>query len=407
MAGETVTRPDPGPLPLTGVRIIELANIVAGPSVGKHLADFGAEVIKIERPGAGDSARSMGSLIGGRSAWWLTLGRNKRSMTLDLARPEGREVLLRLVRSADALVESFRPGVLEGFDLAPETLREANERLVVVRVSGFGQTGPYRSRPGFGTLAEAYAGLAAISGYPDRPPLLAPAAIADEVAGLFATWALMVALYHRDVHAGPGQTIDVSLFESLFGILGPLPALYQDSGYLQERNGSRLPFSSPRNVYPTRDGAHFVVSGTSPAAAESIMGLVGGPALLADERFSTREGRSERADELDALVADWVAARDADEVERRFAEAAIPGIRVLSMAEIFADPHYAAREALLQVPDAELGAVAMAAPVPRLSETPGRIEHTGPPLGRDTDLLLAELGYGDDEIARLREAGVA
>src|ERR1700733_209491 len=210
-------------LPLSNLRIIELANVVAGPSVGKHLSDFGAEVIKIERPGDGDTARAMGEHVGSRSAWWLLIGRNKRSMTLDLKHPKGRDVLLKLVEGADAVVESFRPGVLERLDLAPETLRKANSRLVVVRVSAFGQTGPYSHRPGYGTLAEAFSGLTEISGYPGQPPLLAPFALADEVAGLFATWALLAALYHRDTRNGTGQTIDVSLYKSVFNILSQLP----------------------------------------------------------------------------------------------------------------------------------------------------------------------------------------
>jgi crotonobetainyl-CoA:carnitine CoA-transferase CaiB-like acyl-CoA transferase len=389
-------------LPLAGLRVVELANVVAGPAVGKHLSDFGAEVVKVERPGSGDAARVLGEAIGSRSAWWIVIGRNKRSVTLDLAHRKGREALLRLVSDADALVESFRPGVLESLDLAPETLRAGNERLIVVRLSGFGQTGPYRERPGFGTLAEAYAGLAAISGSADGPPLLAPAAVADELAGLYATWALTMALYHRDVHGGPGQVIDVSLFESLFSLLGPLPALYQHHGYQQPRQGSRLPFSSPRNVYETRDGRHVVVSGSAPAAAAAVVRLVGAGE---DPRFATVEARARHADELDAAVAAWCAERDAAEIDRLFQERGIAGIRVLTMEEIFADEHFAARGALVRVPDEELGAVAMAAPVPRLSETPGRIAHTGAPLGRDTDAVLAGLGYDAEEIARHRAEG--
>jgi crotonobetainyl-CoA:carnitine CoA-transferase CaiB-like acyl-CoA transferase len=388
------------------MRIIELANIVAGPSVGKNLSDFGAEVIKVERPGEGDSSRTMGESLGGRSAWWLVLGRNKKTITLDLRKPEGREVLLRLVREADALVESFRPGVLERLNLAPDVLLAENPQLVVVRVSGFGQTGPYSHRPGFGTLAEAYSGYSTMSGYEDRPPLLAPTAFADEVSGLFATWALMVALYGRDVHGLPGQTIDISLFESVFGILGPLPALFQHTGYLQERNGSRLPFSSPRNVYRTRDGAYYAISGTAPAAAERVIDVVGGQDLLADPRFSTHEARSRHANELDEIVAAWVAEHDVEEIETLFDSAAVAGIRIMSMKEIFDDPHYAARESLVRVPDAELGDVAMAAPVPRFSVTPGRIKHTGSSLGSDTEELLARLGYEQAEIERMREEGV-
>jgi crotonobetainyl-CoA:carnitine CoA-transferase CaiB-like acyl-CoA transferase len=386
-------------LPLSNLRIVELANVVAGPSVGKHLSDFGAEVIKVERPGDGDSARAMGELVGGRSAWWLLIGRNKRSVTLDLKHPKGREVLLKLVESADALVESFRPGVLERLDLAPETLQAANARLVVVRVSAFGQSGPYSDRPGFGTLAEAFSGLTEISGYPGQPPLLAPFALADEVAGLFATWSLLTALYHRDVEGGAGQTIDISLYESVFNILGPLPTLYKANGRLQARNGSRLTFSSPRNVYQTRDGYFFAVSGTTPSAAETVVRLIGGSELLADARFATHEARATHAEELDQLVAAWIAERDAAEVDRLFAEAGAAGIRVLSMADVFADPHYRDRETIVEVEDEELGPVTLAAPVPRMSRTPARLAHLGPPLGRDTDRVLAELGYSADDIA--------
>ena len=388
--------------PLSDLRIVELANVVAGPSVGKHLSDFGAEVIKIERPGGGDTARAMGELVGSRSAWWLSIGRNKRSVTLDLKHPKGREVLLRLVETADALVESFRPGVLERLDLAPDTLRTANPSLVVVRVSAFGQTGPYSRRPGFGTLAEAFSGLTEISGYPGQPPLLAPFALADEVAALFATWSLLVALYDRDVRGGSGQTIDVSLYEAVFNVLGPLPTLYRANGTLQARNGSRLPFSSPRNVYRTRDGHWFAVSGTTPSAAERVLRTVG---LSGDERFATPDARTQNADALDALVAEWIGARGVEEVDRCFQDAGAAGIRVLSIADVFADPHYRERGTLTEVEDEELGTVTLPAPVPRMSGTPGRIAHAGGPLGRDTDDVLAELGYTTDEIAAGRDEG--
>jgi crotonobetainyl-CoA:carnitine CoA-transferase CaiB-like acyl-CoA transferase len=392
-------------LPLANLRIVELANVVAGPSVGKHLSDFGAEVIKIERPGNGDTARAMGEFIGTRSAWWLSIGRNKRSVTLDLKNPRGREALLRLIEGADALVESFRPGVLERLDLAPETLNAVNPRLVVVRLSAFGQTGPYSHRPGFGTLAEAFSGLTDISGYPGQSPLLASFALADEVAGLFATWSLMVALYHRDVREGTGQTIDVSLFESVFNILGPLPTLYKANGVLQERNGSRLTFSSPRNVYRTRDGHYFAVSGTAPSAAETIVRLIGGDELLADPRFATHEARSRHAEELDSTVERWIAERDAEEVDRLFQEAGAAGIKVLTMADVYEDPHYRERETLVEIEDEELGTVSLAAPVPRLSGTPARVGHVGPPLGRDTDDVLADLGYSAEEIGSGRDEG--
>lgn len=394
-----------GELPLSNIRIIELANVVAGPSVGKHLSDFGAEVIKVERPGDGDSARAMGEYVGTRSAWWLSIGRNKRSVTIDLKHPKGREALRRLVASADALVESFRPGVLERLGLSPESLREDNPSLVIVRVSAFGQTGPYSDRPGFGTLAEAFSGLTEISGYNGEAPLLAPFALADEVAGLFATWSLLAALYHRDARRGSGQTIDVSLYESVLNILGPLPTLYKASGFLQRRNGSRLTFSSPRNVYQTRDGHHFVVSGTTPSAAEAIVRIIGGDELASDPRFATHAARRRHADELDELVARWIAEHDVDEIDRIFREAGAAGIRVLSMADIFADPHYQSRGTLIEVDDDEVGAVTLAAPVPRMSETPARVSHVGRPLGRDTERVLADLGYSEEDIATGREEG--
>jgi formyl-CoA transferase len=280
-----------------------------------------------------------------------------------------------------------------------------NSRLIIVRVSAFGQTGPYSSRPGFGTLAEAFAGLASISGYEDSPPLLASFALADEVAGLFATWSLLAALYHRDVHGGPGQVIDVSLFESLFGILGPLPLLYQHDGYVQQRRGSRLAFSSPRNVYRTADGGYFAVSGTAPSAAEVIIRLIGGDALASDARFATHEARARNADTLDEIIATWMADHDLAEVNRLFAGAGAAGMPVMTIADIVDDPHYRNRQTLIEVSDDELGAVALQAPVPRMSETPGRIRHTGAPLGKDTDDLLLSLGVELEAIHRGREEG--
>lgn len=394
-----------GELPLSKLRIVELANVVAGPSVGKHLSDFGAEVIKVELPHDGDTARGMGESVGDRTAWWLLIGRNKRSVTLDLKHPRGRDALLRLIESADALVESFRPGVLERLDLAPDTLHEVSPRLIVVRVSAFGQTGPYSHRPGFGTLAEAFSGLTEISGYPDQPPLLASFALADEVAGLFATWALLAALYHRDTTSGVGQTIDVSLYESVLNILGPLPTLYKAHGMLPQRNGSRLSFSSPRNVYRTRDGHYFAVSGTAASAADTVVRLIGGDELLSDPRFATPEARTKYAEELDAIVADWIAARDAAEVDRLFQDAGAAGIQVLSMADLFSDPHYSARQTFVSVEDPEAGKVAIPAPVPRMDRTPGRIAHLGPPLGRDTQAVLEELGFTPEEIAAGMQEG--
>jgi len=379
------------PLPLDGLRIIELANVVAGPSVGKYLSDFGAEVIKVERPGHGDSTRQMGRAVGSRSAWWVMLGRNKRSITLDLKSEADRDAFLRLCADADALVESQRPGVLESLGLGPAVLQECNPALVLVRISGFGQTGPYARRPGFGTLAEAFSGLASITGEEDGPPMLAPTAIADEVAGLFATWALMVALYGRDVGDTPGQVIDVSLFEALMSTLGPLPTLYRQHGYLQGRHGSRLPWSVPRNIYRSRDGEHFALSGTAPGPATELLRMVGGDSLASDSRFSNAQARGENAEELDRLIGDWFSEHDANPLDELFAREGIAAVRVMDLQQVLEHPHTVERETIIEVQDEEVGEVALQAPVPRFSATPGRIRHTGPSLGADNHSILEEL----------------
>jgi crotonobetainyl-CoA:carnitine CoA-transferase CaiB-like acyl-CoA transferase len=390
------------PLPLEGVRIVELADIVAGPSVGAYLGDFGADVIKIERIEGGDAARQMGGMLDDRSAWWAVLGRNKRSVTIDLKSERGRACFLRLIDTADALVEAFRPGVLENLGLAPETLLERNDRLVIVRISGFGQSGPRRSQPGLGTLAEAYSGFASVTGEANGPPMLPPVALGDESAALFATWSLLAALYWRDARGGSGQVIDVSLFESLYSLLGPLPTLVKHLGHTPVRSGSRLSFSSPRNVYGTADGRWIAVSGTAPSRAVRLLEALGGRELIEDERFRTPAARQEHADDLDALVAAWIGRRTAEEVERELEAHGVAVSRVFSVGETLDDPHYVARGTLTDVPDDRLGPVTMQAPVPRMSRTPGRIRRPGTRLGRDTAEVLSELGLTDAEV----ESGV-
>lgn len=399
MASDNRLAPGPSPEgPLCGLMVIELASVVAGPSVGAFLSDLGADVIKIEHPETGDSLRTMGQYIDDQTAWWLHLGRNKRTVTLDLKRPRGRDALMRMLAAADALVESFRPGVLERLDLAPDKMLEANSRLVIARISAYGQTGPYSDRPGFGTLAEAFSGLAAITGQPDGPPILPPVALADWVAGLFATWAVLAALYHRDVHDGPGQVIDVSLFESVHALLGPLPTLFRHSGSVPARRGSRLSFSSPRNAYRTRDGAYFAVSGTAARAAETIVALVGGPNLLSDPRFATPDARATHADELDEIVAAWISDRTLHQVEQDFERVGAAGVRVATIADLACDPHYQARKTLTDVEMDSGGVVSLPSPVPRFSRTPARIRHAGRERGSDTESVLGTLGYSEHEI---------
>jgi crotonobetainyl-CoA:carnitine CoA-transferase CaiB-like acyl-CoA transferase len=390
------------PRPLDGVRIVELADIVAGPSVGAYLGDFGAEIVKIERLEGGDAARRMGGMLDDRSAWWTVLGRNKRSVALNLKSELGREAFLRLLDGADALVEAYRPGVLEDLGLSPDVLLARNGRLVVVRISGFGQSGPRSALPGLGTLAEAYSGLASITGEADGPPMLPPVALGDESAGLFATWSLLAALYWRDARGGTGQVIDVSLYESLYTLLGPLPTLVKHLGHAPVRSGSRLSFSSPRNVYATSDGCWIALSGTAPSRALRLLETLGGATLAADPRFATAADRQTNSDELDALVADWVGGRTVDEVEREFEQAGVAVSRVYTVAETLDDPHYLDRGTLAEVHDQTLGYVTMQAPVPRMSRTPGRIERAGPRLGGDTESLLREAGFSETEV----DAGV-
>jgi crotonobetainyl-CoA:carnitine CoA-transferase CaiB-like acyl-CoA transferase len=387
------------------MRIVELADIVAGPSVGAYLSDFGADVIKVERIDGGDAARRMGAMIGDRSAWWVMLGRNKRSVAINLKDDRGREALLRLLDTADALVEAYRPGVLEHLRLGPDELAERNPRLVIVRISGFGQSGPRSALPGLGTLAEAYSGFASISGEADGPPTLPPVALADGVSALFATWSLLAALYWRDAKGGTGQTIDVSLFESLHYLLGPLPTMATHLAHRPARTGSRLSFSSPRNVYHTSDGRWIALSGSAPSRAAKLLEMLGGRELAEDDRFRTSAGRETNADQLDVIVAAWVADRTAVEVEQEFAAHGVAGIRVFTVEETLDDPHYQARGTLAEVPDEHLGSVMMQSPVPRMSRTPGRIRHSGVSLGGDTAEVLGELGLSDAEIDEGTRAG--
>jgi len=373
-------RPGPADGPLHDLRVIDISTVVAGPGCARYLGDFGADVIKVERPGTGDTTRSMGwtDPADDVTLWWKLIGRNKRTVVLDLKESADLTVMRRLVDSADVLVENFRPGTLERLGLAPDDLFASNPKLVITRVSGFGQDGPYAGRPGFATIAEAMSGFAALNGEPDRGPLLPPIALTDEVTGLAAAFATMVA-----VHSGQGQVVDVNLLESLFQFMGPLMSLWHTRGELQPRLGSGIPYSVPRGAYLCADGAWVAISTSAETVAVRVMELIG---VGDDERFESFAGRIEHRDEVEALLAAWCAARPLATVLAEFEAAHAAAAPIYTMAELAEDPHALAREMVVTVDGTPMQGL-----IARLSATPGRLRWSGRPLGADTEAVLAEL----------------
>lgn len=392
------------PRPLEGVRVLDLSRMIAGAVTGMLLADFGADVVKVEQPGTGDPLRQW--TTDGHMFWWEVYGRNKRFITLNIKSPEGHALLRELLPKFDVVIESFVPGTLERLDLGWDVLREWNERLILLRISAWGQDGPGSERPGFGTLVEAASGFAAMNGEPGGAPIVPSFPLADMASGLSAVNALMFALYHRDVNGGSGQCIDVSLFESLFSLLGPLPAEFAASGKTRSRQGSRSRNAGPRGCYRTSDGRWIAVSGSTPKMAERFLKSYGLAALLDDTRFSTNEMRVLHAAELDAAVGGAIASRTFDENLEIIAAGKLTAVPVQTIADIEKDPHWVARGLTVNVPTAD-GSVRMHSVAPRLSETPGAITHSGGALGADNAAVYGgELGLSCDEIERFRERGV-
>ena len=390
--------------PLRGVRVLDLSRMIAGGVAGMQLADFGADVVKVEQPGTGDPLRQW--TTEGEPFWWQVYARNKRFITLNLKSAEGVELLSRLVPRFDVVMESFVPGTLERLGLGWDVLRQWNPRLILVRISGWGQTGPASRRPGFGTLVEAASGFAAMNGEPDGAPIVPAFPLADMTAALYAVNAVMFALYHRDVNGGEGQVVDVALFESLFSLLGPLPAEYAALGRLRERNGSRSKNAGPRGCYRTSDDRYIAVSGSTPKMAERFLQAYGLGSLLADERFSTNEARVRHGRELDDHIATAIAGRTLGENLRIIEEHALTAVAVQTVADIEVDPHWRSRQLLLNVPNGHR-TIRMHNVVPRLSGTPGEVRQTGGALGQDNDAVYAsELGLSNDERATLQAAGV-
>ncbi|WP_333762851.1 CaiB/BaiF CoA transferase family protein [Streptomyces sp. IBSBF 2390] len=394
----------PTPPALDGLRVLDLATLFAGPLAATMLGDFGAEVIKIEHPRRPDPSRGHGPAKQGVGLWWKVLGRNKRTVTLDLSTSGGRATLLRLAAGADVVIENFRPGTLERWDLGWDELSAANPRLVLARVTAFGQFGPYARRPGFGTLAEAMSGFAAITGEPDAPPTLPPFGLADSVAGLATACAVLTALAARE-RTGTGQVVDMAIIEPILSVLGPQPTWYDQLGYVQERTGNRSANNAPRNTYRTADGAWVAVSTSAQSVAERVMHLVGRPELIAEPWFATGADRAAHADVLDEAVGSWIAVRDRAEVLAAFEKAEAAVAPVQDVRDVLADPQYQALDTVTTVPDPELGALRMQNVLFRLSATPGTIHWAGRPHGADTEAVLTEAGLGPDEIAALRAEG--
>ena len=390
--------------PLDGIRVLDLSRLVAGNMLSLQLADFGAEVVKIEDPTKGDPLRDW--RVNGISVHWKVYARNKKSVTLNLREAEGKALLLRLLAGAHVFIENFRPGTLEAMDLAPARLHACNPRLVIVRVSGWGQDGPYRHRPGFGSLVEGMSGFAARTGFPDRPPVLPPLALADMVAGLYGAAAVLVALREIEVNGGRGQVIDLPLLDPIFSILGPEAAIFSLTGTVTPRLGSRSATSSPRNVFETSDRRWIAISASTQTMAERVFRSIGRADMIDDPRFRTNTDRVRNAEACEAPLRDFIAGRTLAEALAAFERAGVTAAPVYDIEQFAADPHVRAREILVDMPDPEMGSIPMHAVVPRLSGTPGEIRTPAPALGEHNREILRPLGLDDDNLAGLRKRGV-
>lgn len=385
---------------LSGFRVIELGQLIAGPFAGQLLGDLGAEVIKVELPGDGDPMRQWGQLTpDGESLWWSVIGRNKKSVTLDVRSEAGRLAMLRLVAVSDVFIENFRPGTLERWGLSYDALKEANPGLVLVRVSGFGQTGPYADRAGFGAIGEAMGGLRAVVGDPDRPPVRAGIAVGDAVSGALAALGAVAALLERG-NSGQGQVLDVALYESVLAFMESLVTDYDVTGRIRPRTGATLPGVAPSNVYPTCDGPDVLIAGNQDSVFRRLAAVMGKPELADDPMYATHVARGERQHELDGLVSAWTSSMTSEEVIDVLAEAGVPAGSIYRAPEMLADPHFAARAAIIDVPHPTLGSIKMQNVTPRASRTPGRVTWPGPALGAHTDEVLGGLlGLTDAQIA--------
>ncbi|MFB3051807.1 MAG: CaiB/BaiF CoA transferase family protein [Acidimicrobiia bacterium] len=391
--------------PLTGLRIIDAATLFAGPMAATLLGDFGAEVIKVEHP-RGDPVRNHGYQKDGINLWWKMLSRNKKTVTCNLSTVEGQDLMRRLIATSDVLIENFRPGTLERWNLDPNDLLETRPSLVIARVTGFGQFGPYATRPGFGTLAESMSGFAAITGEAGTPPVLPPFGLADGISGLALANAIQMCLYNRETGDGAGQIIDLAIIEPILSILGPQPTWYDQLGVVQERMGNRSVNNAPRNTYLTKDNRWVAISTSAHNVAERVMKLVGHPEVTSETWFGTGRGRAQHADQLDAMVGGWISERSLDAVVEHFEEASAAIAPVYDITDIFNDPQYQALDSITSIDDDDLGPIRMQNLMFRLSATPGTIKWGGRGIGADNAEVYGRLGLDSDNLAALSRLGV-
>jgi formyl-CoA transferase len=387
--------------PLSGIRVLELGSLIAGPFVGKTLGDFGAEVVKIEPPGEGDALRKWRRMRNGTSLWWQVQARNKKSVTCDLRRPEGQEIVRRLAQRSHILIENFRPGALEKWHLGWDVLSRENPKLVLVRISGYGQSGPYRSRPGFAAIAEAMAGFRYITGFPDRPPARPNLSIGDTIAALHGVIGALMAL-HEVARTGKGQVVDVALYEAMFNCMESLFPEYDAQGYVRERSGAALPGIAPSNLYPCRDGSHVLIAANADSLFKRLMSAIGRADLGDDPALARNDGRAAAMQRIDEAIGAWTSERDLSEVLQAMEKAEVPAGRIYTAADIAGDPHYAARGMLERIVAGDGEPLTVPGVVPKLSQTPGAIRSAAPKLGEHTEEVLADLGYSAEEISSLK-----
>ena len=392
--------------PLQGIKVIEIGTLIAGPYAAGILAQFGAEVIKIESPGAGDPLRKWRKLHEGTSLWWYSQSRNKKSVTVNLKAKAGQEIVRELVKDADIVIENFRPGALENWGLGWDSLSKINPSLIMVRISGYGQSGPYRDRPGFAAIAESMGGLRYLAGYPDRPPVRVGVSIGDSLASLYGVIGALLAMYHLKANGGKGQYIDVALYEAVFGVMESLIPEFSSFGHIRERTGASLPGISPSNTYPCKDGRYVIIAGNSDGIFKRLMRAMGRADLAEDPKLAGNDGRVQHNDMLDEAITQWTSQHDLEHVLRVLEEADVPSGRIYTAADIHKDPHYHARGMIesAKLPNGE--PFDLPGIVPKLSATPGVTKWIGPKLGEHTNEVLAAIGIGAERIAELRAQGV-